>query len=150
MEQRGWTLATVESCTGGLVAAAITSIPGSSNVFKGGMVPYSVEMKIDLLGVDQGMISASGVVSEGTAEQMALSIMGRMGANMGIATTGVAGPEPMDNRPPGTVIVAVAYGDPAHIISRTFCFTGDREHIRRQATDAALSLAVEILVGQSI
>ncbi|AOR31755.1 damage-inducible protein CinA [Streptomyces fodineus] len=104
---RGETLAVAESLTGGLVAAEITSVPGASKVFRGSVTAYATELKHELLGVDATLLRQRGAVDPQVAGQMAAGVRKALGADWGIATTGVAGPEPQDGQPVGTVFVAV-------------------------------------------
>src|SRR3990172_122158 len=92
LKARGWTLATAESCTGGLLADRITNVPGSSDYFLGGVVSYAYRAKETLLGVDHAVLTSDGAVSETVARQMAEGVRARLGADVGIGVTGVAGP----------------------------------------------------------
>lgn len=105
---RGETIAVAESLTGGLVAAALTAVPGASQVFRGSVTAYATDLKHRVLGVDAGLLAARGAVDAQVAGQMAAGVRGVLGADWGVATTGVAGPEPQDGQPVGTVFVAVA------------------------------------------
>ncbi len=105
---RGETLAVAESLTGGLVAAELTGVPGASKVFRGSVTAYATELKRDVLGVDGTLLDQRGAVDAEVARQMAEGVRGVLGADWGIATTGVAGPDPQDGQPVGTVFVAVA------------------------------------------
>lgn len=125
--QHGETLATAESLTGGMVAAKLTSVPGASDVFKGGIVSYAPEAKFALLGVPEGP-----VVSVAAAEQMALGACEALGATCAIATTGVAGPDPLEGHPPGTVCLATAIGGKAESMKAELPFT--REQVQQFAT----------------
>lgn len=104
----GRTLATAESLTGGLVGAAITSVPGASHVYRGGVVSYATDLKHLLLGVDAGLLAQVGPVDAEVAEAMADGVRSRLTADVGLATTGVAGPEPQDGKAPGTVWIGVS------------------------------------------
>lgn len=130
--QQGETLATAESLTGGLVAAKLTSVPGASDVFKGGIVSYAPEAKFALLGVPEGP-----VVSTAAAEQMALGACEALGATCAVATTGVAGPDPLEGHPPGTVCLATAIGGKAESMKAELPFT--REQVQQFATLTALN-----------
>lgn len=130
--QHGETLATAESLTGGMVAAKLTSVPGASDVFKGGIVSYAPEAKFALLGVPEGP-----VVSVAAAEQMALGACEALGATCAIATTGVAGPDPLEGHPPGTVCLATAIGGKAESMKAELPFT--REQVQQFATLTALN-----------
>jgi nicotinamide-nucleotide amidase len=136
--ERGWTLATAESATGGMVAARLTSVPGSSATFRGGIVAYGVPAKVELLGVDAALIERHGVVSAETAVAMAAGAADRLDAAAAIAVTGAAGPEPHEAAP-GTMVVAVQTPDGAS--ARTLRMPGDRERVRTYTTTAALHLA---------
>ncbi|MFQ5933011.1 MAG: competence/damage-inducible protein A [Dehalococcoidia bacterium] len=100
-------LATMESCTGGLLASTITDVPGSSSYFRGGLVAYTNEMKVEY-GVDPAVIDAHGAVSFQTAEAMAQLCRERLGADFGVSVTGVAGPDSSEGKPPGTMFVGIA------------------------------------------
>ncbi|MFI9644679.1 CinA family protein [Streptomyces sp. NPDC052040] len=104
---RGETLAVAESLTGGLVAAEITAVPGASRAFRGSVTAYATDLKRDLLGVDGTLLAERGAVDPQVAAQMAAGVRGALGADWGLATTGVAGPDPQDGQPVGTVFVAV-------------------------------------------
>jgi nicotinamide-nucleotide amidase len=132
------TVAAAESLTGGLVAAALTDVPGSSNAFRGGVVAYATELKAQLLGVDVGMLKKYGPVYAPVAAAMADGVRGRLGATIGVATTGVAGPGPQDGHPAGTVHVAVSLsGD---TVVRTMALAGNRDEVRRLTVERVLGL----------
>ncbi|MEK7252682.1 MAG: competence/damage-inducible protein A [Actinomycetota bacterium] len=133
--ERGWTVATAESVTGGLISAALTGVPGSSKVVRGAVVAYAAEAKVGVLGVDRGILDQFGVVSEETALAMASGVRRVLSANVGVAITGSAGPELLE-QPAGTMVLAVATPDGAQ--ARTLRMPGDRERIRTYATTAAL------------
>jgi len=105
----GATLATAESLTGGLLAATLVDVAGASAVFRGGLVPYATDLKAALVGVDQGLLDRVGPVAAEVAAALAEGARQRCGADWGVATTGVAGPDPQDGHPPGTVFVGVAH-----------------------------------------
>ncbi|MFJ4440327.1 CinA family protein [Streptomyces sp. NPDC088923] len=111
--EAGWTVAVAESLTGGLVAAELTAAPGASAAFRGSVTAYETELKHRLLGVDTALLAREGAVHPEVAAQMASGVRDALGADWGAATTGVAGPEPQDGRPVGTVYVAVAGPTPA-------------------------------------
>jgi nicotinamide-nucleotide amidase len=134
----GWTLASAESLTGGLVAAALTDVPGSSYAFRGGIVSYATDLKERLLGVDGRLLADHGAVYAPVAAAMAAGVRERLNATIGIATTGVAGPDPQDGIPPGTVHIAVSLaGD---TIVRTIGLAGDRDEVRRLTVERLLGL----------
>jgi nicotinamide-nucleotide amidase len=134
----GNTVAAAESLTGGLVAAALTDVPGASNAFRGGVVAYATELKAELLGVDVGMLKRHGPVYAPVAAAMADGVRQRLGATIGVSTTGIAGPGPQDGHPAGTVHVAVSLdGD---TVVRTMALTGNRDEVRRLAVERVLGL----------
>lgn len=146
------TLATVESCTGGLLGALVTAVPGSSAAFAGGLVTYSNELKTKLAGVDASLITRCGAVSSEVASAMATGGKERLGANHCIAITGVAGPDGgSEHKPVGTVYIAHACNgkDGGHLVDvRRFAFTGTREDIRQRAARTGLSMVHFQLIGR--
>ncbi|HEV3169963.1 MAG TPA: CinA family protein [Actinocrinis sp.] len=134
------TVAVAESLTGGQLAAALTSVPGASSVFRGSVTAYATDLKASILGVDATLLAEHGAVHPEVARQMAEGVRRLCGADVGVATTGVAGPEPQDGRPVGTVYTAVATPDGTS--SRRWWFTGSRARIQRSSTAAALNMAV--------
>ena len=143
----GQTVAVAESLTGGLVAAALTDVPGSSAAFRGGVVAYATELKADLLGVDAVMLRRHGAVYPAVAAAMAEGVRARLGATYGVATTGVAGPDPSDGQPVGTAHIAVSVADDT--VVRTIALTGDRHEIRRLTVEHALGLLLGRLREES-
>lgn len=141
---RSLTLATCESLTAGLVAATLASVPGASAVLRGGLVTYSTDLKRSLAGVDASLLSARGAVDPEVARQMARGARAVCESAVGVACTGVAGPDAQDGRPVGCVYVAVATGDD-RVVVRELSLSGDREEIRRGTVDACLSLLLEEL-----
>jgi nicotinamide-nucleotide amidase len=135
---RGLTLAVMESCTGGLLADVITNVPGSSRYFRGGVVAYATDIKV-AMGVDPSVIEEHGVISAEMAAAMAEAARLRLGADMGIGITGVAGPDPQDGAAVGQVHVAVAdaLGPPA---TMSYVFAQSREAIKRRAVTSAMTL----------
>jgi nicotinamide-nucleotide amidase len=140
----GATVATAESLTGGLVAAAFTSRPGASNVFRGGVVAYAADLKAALLGVSSEALARHGPVHPATAEAMAVGARDRLGADYGLATTGVAGPEAHGDQPVGTVDVCCV--GPREPVVRRYQLSGNRDSIRESAVSAALELLAETLL----
>lgn len=135
LRQQGLTLATMESCTGGLLAHTITQVPGSSNYFKGGVVAYSNDMKI-AGGVDPALIRDYGAVSPQVAQDMARAARDRMGADLGIGITGVAGPGELEGNPAGTVHIGLAHwGGTLHFSGR---YPSQRALVKQRATMQAL------------
>ena len=135
----GVTLATAESCTGGMVAARITAVSGSSAVFLGGIVSYANTAKRALLGVPQPVLEQDGAVSEACAAAMAEGARQRLKADLAVAVTGIAGPTGgTPEKPVGLVCFGLAAADGVRTEHRLF--TGDRESVRLQATEHALAL----------
>ena len=132
------TVATAESLTGGLVAAALTDVAGSSQAFRGGVVAYATDLKAEVLGVDSWMLEKHGPVYAPVAAAMAEGVRMRLGATVGVATTGVAGPEPADGFPPGTVHIAVSLADDT--VVRTMALNGNRDEVRRLTVERLLGL----------
>ena len=138
LRERGLSVATMESCTGGLLASTITDVAGSSSYFKGGFVAYTAEMKI-ALGVDEGLVRRHGVVSQEVARDMARVARERLAADFGIGITGVAGPEPLEDKPVGTVHIGLDDPDTSgQVIS--YAFAQSRAAIKRRAVTTALAL----------
>jgi len=135
--QSGRTVATGESLTAGWVASALSSVPGASAVLRGGVIAYQPDLKRDVLGVTEGAL-AHGLVSEEVAIEMAQGALLRMGADFGVGTTGVAGPDPHDGAAVGSVWIAIVGGGKER--SAHFQFTGDRQAIRGSAVLEALRL----------
>ena len=139
---RGWKLAVAESCTGGLIGARLTSVPGSSSYFAGGVIAYSNDLKKNLLNVPAGLLESEGAVSGPVVEAMARGGIAATGADCGISVTGVAGPDGgTEEKPVGTVWVGIAL--PSGTISRQYHFQGNREEVREQTVKAALELFLE-------
>ncbi len=136
---RGWTLATAESCTGGLVAARLTGVPGSSEVFRGGVVAYANEIKQAELGVPAGLLEAHGAVSPEVAEAMARGARERLGVDVAVSVTGIAGPDGGSEDKPVGLVYLHAEG-PAGGVGREFSFPGDRASIRARSVVGALHL----------
>lgn len=137
--ERGLTVATAESLTGGLLCSELVAIPGASGVVLGGVVSYATRVKVDVLGVPAELVAEHGVVSEQCALAMARGVREVLQADVGIATTGVAGPDTQDGRPVGTVFVAVS--TPTGTVTREVALSGDRARIRSAAVEVALEVA---------
>ncbi|MCP2378392.1 CinA family protein [Cutibacterium modestum] len=145
LSEHGLTAATCESLTAGLVAATITTVPGASAVFRGGLVTYASDLKNTLAGVDARWIAQNGVINSITAAQMTLGCRKVCGADVGMACTGVAGPDPQDGEQAGTVFIAVVYrGAP---VVRHLQLEGSREEIRRGTVERLLDLGCEAVLG---
>ncbi len=137
LRQRGQTLAVAESCSGGLICHRITNVSGASDYFQGGVVTYSNEAKIELLGVPEETLTAHGAVSGDTAMAMAAGVRDLFHTDLGLSVTGIAGPTGgTPQKPVGTVFIAMARKD--WVEARLFRFTGDREAVKTQTSDAAL------------
>lgn len=141
----GWTLAAAESLTAGLVTAAVGSVPGASRVLRGGVVAYAVELKVSLLGVPAELVARHGVVSEAVALAMARGARTRLGADVALATTGVAGPGPADGVAAGTVCLAAV--SPIGTACRTWRLAGSRRAVREASAALALGLGLAVLPG---
>jgi nicotinamide-nucleotide amidase len=139
----GQTVAVAESLTGGLVAAALTSVPGSSAVVRGGIVAYATELKTALLGVPAELLAQFGPVHADVAAAMAAGVRGRLDATYGLATTGVAGPGPADGRPAGTVFIAVL--GPSGLVGCQLNIAGSRQQVRDGTVREILSVLVRAL-----
>ncbi len=140
LHDAGQTLGVAESLTGGLVAAALTSAPGASRTFRGSVTAYATDLKRDLLGVDGGLLAERGAVAEEVARQLASGARDRLGADWGAATTGVAGPEPQDGQPVGTVYVAVSTPGTRGVVAQRLSLSGDRAAVRAGSVLAVLDL----------
>lgn len=140
----GWTVATAESCTGGLVAHLLTEIAGASGYLRGGMVAYANDVKETSLGVPRAVLDAHGAVSAQAARAMAEGARDRLGATLGVAVTGIAGPEGgTPDKPVGLTYVAVAGLGPTDV--RRHVWTGDRRANKQASARAALELVLERL-----
>jgi len=149
LAERGWLLALAESCTGGLVAALLTGVPGASTVFLGGVVAYANDVKRDLLGVPGATLETVGAVSTEVALAMAQSARRIFHAHLAAAITGIAGPGGgTPDKPVGLVFVAVA--GPHGECAERLLFTGDRDAIRRQAADAALRMLLAAVTEHAV
>ncbi len=138
----GKTLSTAESCTGGGIGAELTAVPGSSAVYKGGVVSYCNELKHRILGVPMELLEAYGAVSAPVACAMAEGARRLCKTDAAVSVTGLAGPDgDAYGNPVGTVFVG--YADDRGSVSRHYIFSGDREDVRRQALEAALDLILE-------
>ncbi len=144
-ERRGWHLATAESCTGGLIIACLTEIPGSSSVVERGFVTYDNRAKAEVLGVPAALFERVGAVSEEVARAMAEGALARAGVDLAVAVTGIAGPGgATPNKPVGLVHLAVARDGPPTLHARAV-FPGNRAAIRLATVDAALDLTLRAL-----
>lgn len=145
LEARRMALATAESCTGGLIAAALTAVPGSSAVVTRGYITYSNEAKTEMLGVPTGLIGSVGAVSEEVARAMAEGALRFSGADMALSCTGIAGPGgATPNKPVGLVFIGCATRAGPAVVSRRV-FPGDREAVRAATVAEAFALAAGVL-----
>ena len=140
--KRGETLAVAESCTGGLLGAVLTAVPGSSRYFLGGVVAYDNKLKTELLGVAQKSLDDYGAVSVAVARQMAEGVAAKTGAAVAVTITGVAGPDGSEGKPPGLVYIAIVCGEKSRV--QKYNFAGDRTAVRGQTVTRAL----ELLLGR--
>ena len=147
LASRSWTLAVSESCTSGLLGHRITSVPGSSEYFLGGIISYSNTSKVEVLGVPAPVLRKYGAVSESTAMAMASAVRDHFVADIGLSTTGIAGPGGgSEKKPVGTVFIGLATEMDERF--KEFHFKGNRGEIKQQSVDAALELAIEFLSEQ--
>ena len=145
--RRGATLAVAESLTGGGLGEALTRVPGASSTFRGGVIAYATELKSSLLGVDPALLARVGAVDPEVARRMARGVRDGLGATYGLATTGVAGPDPQDGHPPGEVYLALA--GPGAVVFVALALVGDREQVRSEAVRRSLVFARDHLAGPS-
>lgn len=148
LRERGLTVAVAESLTGGLLVSALVDVPGASKVVCGGVVAYQSELKHSLLGVSATLLAEHGAVHPDVAAEMAMGVRERLTldgvtADIGIATTGVAGPDPQDGQPVGTVFVGIAWGDDVEVLPLSL--EGDRSAIRSATVDESLSALQHML-----
>jgi nicotinamide-nucleotide amidase len=145
LAMRQATIAVAESCTGGMLAQRLTSVPGSSRYFLSGIVTYSNQSKIDLAGIPPLLLEMQGAVSEEVARGLAESVRDKVGATFGVGITGVAGPDGgSPEKPVGTVHIAVA--GPGGTVHRHLMFPGNRERIRSWSSQAALDLVRRVVM----
>ena len=139
---QGKTLCTAESCTGGMIGAALTAVSGASNVYMGGIISYTNAVKNHLLGVNADLLEKEGAVSAPVASAMAIGARKALDADIAVSVTGLAGPGGDEfGNPVGTVFIG--YADAENTEVRHFVFEGDREAVRTQAVEAALKLILE-------
>jgi nicotinamide-nucleotide amidase len=146
LARRGESVATAESLTGGLVAAALTTVPGASVVVRGALVAYATDLKAALLGVPPGLLERCGAVHPDVAAAMAAGVRDLLGASVGVGTTGVAGPDPADGQPVGTVYVAIRTASAAS--GQALRLAGDRDAIRNATVWHVLQMLVRMLTEQ--
>lgn len=145
LKAKGWMMTTAESCTGGLIAAAITGVPGSSSVFDRGFITYSNESKIEMLGVSEDTLKNHGAVSDQTAMEMASGALRKSRAHVVLSVTGIAGPDGGSAEKP-VGLVYIGYGlRGGDMKAAKHQFSGPRESVREQTAAAALSHALSLL-----
>ena len=145
LRQRGWSVAVAESCTGGLLGAALTDVPGSSRYFLGGVIAYADRVKMEQLAVPPSVLRNAGAVSAETAAAMASGVRHLLRADVGVSITGVAGPAAEEGKPAGLTFIGVAA---PHSVTQRYDWTGDRWANRRQSVLAALDLLARALDGK--
>lgn len=144
LERNKMSVSFAESCTGGLVSYELTSLPGASSVFRGSVVVYSDDLKEKLLNIDPKDLQSKGAVSEEVATAMARSVRELTGSDLGVAVSGIAGPDGgTAEKPVGLVFVAATDG--RHTVCERRRFPGGREDVRRAASERALAVALEVL-----
>ncbi|WP_370864736.1 CinA family protein [Nocardioides agariphilus] len=147
LRARGATLATAESLTGGRLASLVTAVPGASDVFRGGVVAYATDVKVEVLGVPVAVVERYGVVSPECASEMARAVRALMGATYGLSTTGVAGPDSQEGKPVGTVYVGLA-GPDGSTAAVALELVGDRAAIQDRTCLEALDCLVRTVQGE--
>jgi PncC family amidohydrolase len=147
LRDRGWSLAVAESCTGGLLGHRITSASGSSAYFVGGVIAYANSVKVRELGVPADLLATEGAVSAPVAQRMAAGVRERLGSDVGVGITGIAGPQGgTREKPVGLVFVAVS--GPSGGVVRRFLFEGDRLAVKTAGSEAALEMLAQYLQPQ--
>ncbi|MCD8330416.1 MAG: CinA family protein [Lachnospiraceae bacterium] len=142
LREKNWMIATAESCTGGLIGAALVNVPGASSVYSEGFITYSDQAKHELLGVKEETLSRFTAVSEETAREMAEGAAAQAHAQIAVASTGIAGPDGgSPEQPVGLVYLACSQGGQTHV--EKHIFQGDRAAVRHQATARALEMVLE-------
>jgi nicotinamide-nucleotide amidase len=147
LEAREWKLALAESLTGGLLADAFVQVPGASKALRGSVVAYATDVKHSVLGVEEDLLAQVGPVNPEVALAMAVGAANQLGADVALATTGVAGPDEQDGNPVGTVFIALV--TPIGSDVRALQLSGDRASIRNQAVEEAVSMLEEFLTDNS-
>ncbi len=146
LKERGETVATAESLTGGQLAALLTAAPGASETFLGGVVSYATDVKVEVLGVDPGIVERHGVVSAECARAMAQGVRSLMRSTYAVSTTGVAGPDEQEGKEPGTVYVGVA--GPGGDTALALDLVGDRSTIQDRTCQEALSALADTILRE--
>ena len=143
LAHRGLTVAVAESLTGGLLCAALTEVPGASAAVRGGVVAYATDLKASLLGVSEELLATHGAVDADVALQMATGVASQLGADIGLSTTGVAGPELQDGKAVGTVFIACVCGEKRLV--EELSLSGTRNEIRSLTVHAALRMLASVV-----
>ena len=143
LTERGLSVSVAESLTGGLLCAALTEAPGASAVIRGGVVAYATDLKSSMLSVSQELLASRGAVDPDVALEMAAGIARKLGSDIGLSTTGVAGPEPQDGKAVGTVFIACAWGE-KHSVEE-LSLSGTRNEIRSLTVHAALRMLASVV-----
>ena len=144
LKSRGLTLAVAESCTGGLLGGAVTSAPGSSSYFRGGVIAYNNDIKRDILGVPSESLEKHGAVSDKVVRSMAAGVAKLFDSDCAVSVSGIAGPGgATDEKPVGLVFIGVSFKGKTQ--SRSFVFNGNREEVRAQSVSAAVEFLIETL-----
>ena len=143
--KKNMTISTAESCTGGMLAERITSVPGISAVYAGGFVTYATEEKHKLLGVSRKVLRENGAIAKKTAKQMAAGAAKATGTDVAVSVTGNAGPDAAEGKPVGLVYIGVCVDGKA--VGKKYLFSGSRAEIRSQACTEAMKLVIRKLSG---
>ena len=143
LTERGLSVSVAESLTGGLLCAALTEAPGASAVIRGGVVAYATDLKSSMLGVSQELLASQGAVDPDVALEMAAGVAHQLGSDIGLSTTGVAGPEPQDGKAVGTVFIACVWGTKR--VVEELSLAGTRNEIRSLTVHAALRLLSSVI-----
>lgn len=147
--QNGVMIATAESCTGGMVAAALTDLPGSSAMMERGFVTYTNTAKVEMLGVSSQTLDSFGAVSEEVAREMALGALARSKAQIAVSITGIAGPGGSEHKPEGRVCFGVAAAGKVAVQTQEFGALG-RDQVRLAARDHALALVLDVIKNMAV
>lgn len=143
LTERGLSVSVAESLTGGLLCAALTESPGASAVIRGGVVAYATDLKSSMLGVSPELLASRGAVDPDVALEMAAGVAHQLGSDIGLSTTGVAGPEPQDGKAVGTVFIACVWGTKR--VVEELSLAGTRNEIRSLTVHAALRLLSSVI-----
>lgn len=148
LRSRGTSLATAESLTGGMLGSLVTSVPGASAVYRGGVISYATQVKVELLEVPIEMVNAVGVIDPDVVMQMAQGAARVVGSEIALATTGVAGPDWQDGKPPGTCFIGLFDARDGATYASALTLVGSRQEIREQVCGQAVRFALEHLQAE--